>query len=103
MFERVLPALFVRTLGGTAFTRQRAELLETNVFAHKLLALGFGFVVAVGETLEKMRDVAAGNKDVANELEVSDRGRVDVEDRQALRFPQRDQVQAVEAADNADH
>src|SRR5688500_530250 len=50
-----------------------------------------------------MSHVATRSPDVTNDLEVSDRGRVDVEDCKTFRFPERNEIKAVETTDNADH
>src|SRR4051812_18669106 len=67
ILERILPALFVRTLGRATLARQSATLFELNVFSDKLLALSFGFVISVCESLEKMRHVATGGKHAPND------------------------------------
>src|SRR5690348_13822496 len=51
VFERILPALFVRAFGGTALARECAALLHADVFANEVLTIAGDFVIAVGEPL----------------------------------------------------
>src|SRR5689334_4537066 len=71
VLESILPALFIRPFGRAAFTRQSATLFQSNIFTHELLAVCDSFIVAVGQTLEEVRDVAAGGPNTPNDLEVS--------------------------------
>src|SRR5688572_753519 len=50
-----------------------------------------------------MPDIATGRKHVPDDFEVSDCRRIDIEDRNPLRLPKRNQIQAVQAPDDADH
>src|SRR6185503_16055600 len=50
-----------------------------------------------------MLAVAAADEHTMNDLEVRDRRWVDVEDRDRFGLPERDEIQAVQTADDADH
>ena len=72
-----------------------SRLFQTDVLAHKLFALAADLVVAVGEPIEKMLAVAAADEHAMNDLEISDRSGIDVEDRDRLWSPERNEIQTV--------
>src|SRR4249919_1403312 len=103
VLQRVLPALRVWTLGGTACARQRSLLLQANILSHELLGRGIGVVISRCEPAEKVLGVRARREHAMDDAKIRDGGGIDVEDRDSLGPPERNQVETVEAADDADH
>src|SRR5215471_20400641 len=103
VLKRVLPALFVRPLGRSAFARQASFLFQSNILAHPLFPFGFRRIVAFSEPLQKVVDVPTAGKNLSDEFEISDGCRIDIEDRNSFGFPQRNQIQTIKPTDHANH
>src|SRR5262249_43342466 len=101
--EGMLPARLVWALGRAPRGGQAPLLLQADVLADELLLLVVGIIVAGREPAQEVAGVPACREDAADDPEIGDCGRVDIEDRQPPGAPERDQIEAVEVAAAADH
>src|SRR4030095_4947108 len=87
----------------TTLDGQTSLLLQTDVLSHKLFLFGVRCIVGVCQPLEKLLRVIARCENAMYESKVSYCRRIDVEDRDAFRLPERNQIQTVKPTNDADH
>ncbi len=50
-----------------------------------------------------MLSIATAGQHATNDIEISDRGRIYIEDRDRLRTPERNEIESVKSTDDTDH
>src|SRR2546421_5925289 len=103
VLESILPALLVRAFAGTARTRQISLLFQTDVLSYESFFVRLSRVITISEPRQKVRHVPAGYKHMSDNPKVSKRRRVDVENGNSLRLPERNEIKTVQPAHDTNH